>query len=139
MNTVREAMDIHGFVLSPKGLLASPENKYLFPDDIYSCYFMWYGLGTDYLTLVQHYRILPTDLRAFGPPRVWHRGVFQRLLLSKLTEKGLSDSVVIGEASFADGHESEEYEQSTGPEHFIEYGEDGTVVRRTSPRPLLGY
>lgn len=138
MEAVRDAMELHGFVPLPEYPGISSENKYLLPDDIYSCYYLWYGFGTDDMMLVQHYRILPPELRAFGPPRVWYRDSFRRMLQSILNEGGLSDSVEVDDVAFQDGLGWEEYVQSLGPEHLIRYREaDGTVVKRTSASDKL--
>lgn len=102
MSVIRETMDFYGFVPLPEYPGITSENKYILPDDIYSCFYTWYGLGTDYIMLAQYFRCLPDYLRAFGPPRVWYRDEFRQLLLSKLQENGLSNSSMIGYTSFAD-------------------------------------
>lgn len=102
MDAIIETMDLYGFAPLPNRLWLPAGKKYTLPDDIYSCYYRWRGFGSTHMMLVQHYRCLPEDLRAFGPPRVWRRDVFHGMLRSRLSAHGLSRSVTTGEASLRD-------------------------------------
>lgn len=132
MDAVFEAMDRHGFIPLPDNPRVSSKNRYVLPDDIYNCYFMWYGLDTDDMMFVVHRRELwphTVWLRAArGPRHVWYPDAFYQLLRSMLSARGLSHHVQIDTTRVLERERKfyEEYKESTGPEHlFEEYDVNG--------------
>lgn len=129
MSAVREAMEMYGFEPLPENPRVPSENRYVHPDDVHNCYFMWYGVGSDDIMFVQHKRIYGT-ISPWRPLPMWSFSDFYRLLLSRLSARGLSRFVRV-ETTRRLRHEPkfyEEYKTSNGPWHYDEYDDDGNRV-----------
>lgn len=132
VDAIFETMRIYGLALLPENPRVPSENRYIHPDDVHNCYFMWYGLGTDDMMFVQHYRHFPETLWQFtGPHPIWDADAFHRLLLSRLSAAGLSRFVRVDRTRVLSREPRfyEEYKESTGPEHGIEYDVNGNLIK----------
>lgn len=130
MDAIFETMRLYGFAPLPENHVVLSENRYVHPDDIYNCYFMWYGVGTGDMMLVNHWRRTGIDAgpdRAVNPLQVWYQSTFRRLLGAKLSERGLSRFVRIDTTRILDREPDfyEQYMESTGPEHLSEFDANG--------------
>ncbi len=108
------------------------ENRYIHPDDVHVCYFMWYGLGTDDMMFVEHYRYFPERIWFLkGPFSVWDADAFHQLLLSRFSANGLSRFVRVDRTRVLsrEHHFYEEHKESTGPEHEVEYDVNGNLIK----------
>lgn len=131
MTAIHEAMETYGFEPLPENPRVPSENRYVRPDDVHNCYFMWYGVGSNDLMFVRHSRIFMTiTISMRMPSSVWSLDEFHQLLRSRFSANGLSRSVRVEttrrlrfEPKFY-----EEYKRSNGPWHYDEYDEEGNLV-----------
>ncbi len=133
MAAIREAMDLYGFTALPENPRVSSENRYVYPGDLHDCYFMWYGLGTNDMMFVRHSRFLSISYGRLVPRPKWSLDTFHRLLQSRLSAKSLSDSAQVDTTRILSREPKfyEEYMRSTGPEHYVEYDENGNLIKFT--------
>jgi len=118
------AMDDHGFIHLPENEFFSSENKYILPDDHRTCYFEWYGLGTDQMMFVRNYRNLPVEYNVFGVKSSWSRSGFYERLKRNIRWYGIA-----AELDIKDVDEIPKFQQemwlNSGPHHMIQYDENG--------------
>lgn len=131
MTAIHEAMDLYGFTSLPENHRVSSKNRYVYPGDLHDCYFMWYGLGSNYMMFVRHSRFLSFTYGRRVPRPKWSLDAFHLLLQSRLSANGLSRFVQIDTTKilFREPKFYEEYKRSTGPEHYVEFDANGNLVK----------